>query len=64
MLYRYRQLHYSCKNRLYLQKKDIAEEIESRFDTSNLELDRPLPKGKNKKVVGLMKNELGGQIMK
>ena len=30
-----------------------------RFDTSNHKLDRPLPKGKNKKVIGLMKmNEL------
>ena len=27
--------------------KDIAEDIEKRFDTSNYEIDRPLPKGKN-----------------
>ena len=32
--------------------------------TSNLELYFPLPKGKNKKVIALMKDELGGQIMK
>ena len=43
--------------------KDIAEAIETRFDTLNFELDRPLPKGKNKKVIGLMKDELSGQIM-
>ena len=29
--------------------KDIAEDVETRFDTSNYELDRLLPKGKNKK---------------
>ena len=29
--------------------KDIAEDVETRFDTSNYELDRPLPKGKNNK---------------
>ena len=28
--------------------KDIAEDVETRFDTSNFELDRPLPKVKNK----------------
>ena len=26
--------------------EDIAEDVESRFDNSNYELDRPLPKGK------------------
>ena len=30
--------------------KDIAEDLETRFDTSNFELDRQLPKEKNKKV--------------
>ena len=44
--------------------KDIAEDIEKRFDTSIYEVGRPLPMGKNRKVIDLMKNELGGQIMK
>ena len=44
--------------------KDIAEDVETRFDTSNFEIDRPLPKEKNKKVIGLMKDELCGQIMR
>ena len=44
--------------------KDIAEDIEKRFDTFNFEIDRPLHTGKNKKVIGLMKDELVGQIMK
>ena len=44
--------------------KDIANDVETRLDTSNSEIDRPLTKGKNKKVTGLMKDELGGQIMK
>ena len=43
--------------------KDIADDVETRFDTSGY-CDRPLPVGKNKKVIGLMKDELGGQIMK
>ena len=43
--------------------KDIAEDVETRFDTSNYELERPFPKVKNKKVIGLMKDELGGKIM-
>ena len=43
--------------------KDIAENVETMFDTSSYELDRPLPKWKNKEAIGLMKNELGGKIM-
>ena len=41
---------------------DIAEDVENKFDTSNYELDRALLKEKNKKVIGLMKNGLGGKI--
>ena len=44
--------------------KDIAEDVETWFDTSNFEIDRPLPKGKNKKVIRLLKEKLGGQIVK
>ena len=43
--------------------EDIAEDVETRFDISNCELNRPLPKGKNKKTIGLMKNKLGGKII-
>ena len=43
--------------------KDIAEYVKERFDTSNYIYDRPLPTGVNKKVVGLMKDELGGGII-
>ena len=43
--------------------KDTAEDYETRFDTSNYDLEcnsnkRPLSKGINKKVIGLMKDEL------
>ena len=44
--------------------RDIAEDVETRSDTSGYEPDRPLPIGKNKKVIGLIKDELGGNIMK
>ena len=43
--------------------KDIANDVEKRSDTSNYEVNRPLPTGKNKKVIGLMKDELGGKII-
>ena len=52
--------------------KDIANDVECKFDTSNYVLNtsktsalarRPLPIGKNKKVIGLMKDELGGEII-
>ena len=43
--------------------KDIAYDVKKRFDTSNYECDRPLPTEKNKKVIGFMKDELGGNIM-
>ena len=43
--------------------EDIANDVEKRFYTSKYEVNRPLPKGKNKKVIGLMKDELGEKIM-
>ena len=43
--------------------KDIANDVEGRFDTSNYEVYRPLPTGNNKKVIGLMKDELGGKVI-
>ena len=43
--------------------KDVANDVEERFESSNYEVDRPLSTGKNKKVIGLMKDELGGRII-
>ena len=50
--------------------KDIASDVKARFDTSNYpkakkgDVDyRPLDIGENKKVISLMKDELGGKIM-
>ena len=37
--------------------------LKKRFDMSNYEVDRPLLTGKNKKEIGLMKDELGRKIM-
>ena len=42
---------------------DITKDVETRSDTSNYELERRLPYDKNKKVIGLMKDELTGEIM-
>ena len=43
--------------------KDICDDVDNRFDASNYEVTRPLPIGKNKKVIRLMKDELGGEII-
>ena len=45
--------------------KDIANDVERWINTSNYDENdkRPLPIGKNKKVIGLFKDELGGKIM-
>ena len=43
--------------------KDNSQDVNKRFDTSNYTFDRPLPTGINKKVIGLMKDELGGDII-
>ena len=45
--------------------EDIADDVEKWFDTSNYDENykRPLLMGKNKKVIGLFKDELGGNIM-
>ena len=46
--------------------EDIANDVERWFDTSNYDYNdkRPLPIGKNKKVIGLFKEELEGKIVK
>ena len=49
---------------VYIKTEDlyayIAKDVETRFDTSNYELDRSLLKRKNKKVISLIKDELVG----
>ena len=46
--------------------EDIADDVNKWFDTTNYDEHdkRPLPIGMNKKVIGLMKDELGGKVMK
>ena len=61
---------YMDTNNFYVYKKagdiykDVAEDAETRSDTSNYKLDRPLPKERNDEVIGLMKDGLVGKIMK
>ena len=47
----------------YIKPKYQENDVRKRFDASNYEVNRPLLTGKNKKVIGLMKDELGGKIM-
>ena len=51
-------------DRFIMHIKDIATDVVKRFDTSNYEFNRPLPTGRNKKVIGLTKGELGGKTVK
>ena len=57
---------------IHIKTEDIANDVETWFDTSNYDDDnddnddnddRPLPKGMSKKVIGLIKDELGGKII-
>ena len=43
--------------------KDMSDDVDNRFDTSNYEIKRPLSIGKNKRIIGLMKDKLGGEII-
>ena len=43
--------------------KISLNDVDKRFDTSNYKCNRPLPTGKNKKIIGLMKDELGDKII-
>ena len=36
--------------------KDIADDVEKKYDTSSYTVERPLPMGMNKKVIGMMKD--------
>ena len=78
-LYHYMRLKYGSKVKLcYIDigsfvyeietedfYRDIAKDVEERFDTSGYSKDenRSLPIGKNKKVIGVVKNGLGEKIM-
>ena len=43
---------------------DIAGNVQARFDTSGYDPTKPLPVGLNKKVIGLMKDEMHGEIIR
>ena len=43
--------------------KNISDNVDNKSNTSNYEVKTPLPIGKNKKVIGLMKDKLGGEII-
>ena len=49
---------------MHIKIEDIADYVEKNYDTSNYTVERPLPMGMNKKVTGMMKDELKGKIIK
>ena len=50
----------------HIETEHIANNVEKWFERSNYDENdkRPLPIGKNKKVISLFKDELGGKIIK
>ena len=54
---------------IYIQTEDfykgVANDVERWFETSNYDEndERQLPRGNNKKVIGIFKDEVGGNIM-
>ena len=62
MLYGYRQVH--CHVEADNISKGTTEDVKTRFNTSTYGLETPLPKVTNDKVIGVIKDELGGKIMK
>ena len=55
---------YSGSFVIYIKTDDITNTVETNLDTSNYDLNRPLRKGKNNKLIGLINDELGGNITK
>ena len=51
------KLCYTDTNIVYIKTDDINKNIGTRFDTLSYELDRPLPKGKIEKLIGLTKDD-------
>ena len=43
--------------------KTLQMMLKKSFNTSNYEVNRPMPTRKNEKMIGLMKDQLGGNIM-
>ena len=60
--YRKRASLYTQKQMIFI--KAFKKKLNQDWTLQNYELNRPLPKGKNKKVIGAMKNELVGKIMR
>ena len=58
-----RKEHFDYMDRTDDVYKDIAEDVESKFDTSNYIFQMLLPKGKNRQVTDVIKDELGEKIM-
>ena len=62
LLYGYRQVHLHVK--ADNSSKGTTEDVATRFNSSTYELEMPLLKVTNNKVIGVIKDELGGKIMK